>query len=140
MPRVALLFCVILAGCAFWINKPNDPETLGYVDWVVSNLTSEPDAHFYEQQAAPELLAQFSGAQFTRMAGALTKNLGRFVAYHDATGTTRQYTSPQRGISEAGQYVATADYANGSTTIDVYVIKLNGKWKLSGYHVNLHLK
>jgi len=132
-----LLSVVLLAACTFWANKPNDPETVAYVDWVSSDLIATDDPKFYADQAAPELLDKFSAAKFVKMSKLVKQTLGQFIEYHSATGTTRFYNRPVDGVTEAGQYQSSADFAHGTATIDVFVQKINGKWKLYAYYVNM---
>jgi hypothetical protein len=110
-PRFSILaICVLSAGCTFWRSVPNDPESQAYIDWIASNELTSWDASFYKQQAAPELLDQFSTHQFERLGSSIRNIFGKMVEYHNATGMTRILLTPDnKGTTEVAEFQARVD-------------------------------
>jgi hypothetical protein len=66
--------------------------------------------------------------------------LGRLSKYEGAKGSSETSYSTDTGTTITGDYVATAEYENGTATFDVVVVKRNGQWMINGFHFDAKLK
>jgi hypothetical protein len=134
---LAIALLVTLSACTFTTTKPDDAESVKYVNWVTSGLLSSWDYSFFRDQATPELLSQLDRKKFVRLHDEIRRALGETVKYTEAHGVTRFLSIPHEGVSEMAEYTSTAEFAHGIGTVYVTAVKLNGHWRLNGFYIHV---
>ena len=127
---------VMLNACAFTTTKPDDTDSVNYVDSTTTNILSNRNYSFFRDQATPELLKHFDTKQFERFHNEVRRAVGDTVKYTEAHGVTRFLSIPHDGVSEIAEYTTTVEFTHGIGTVYVTAVKLNGHWRLDGFSIH----
>jgi hypothetical protein len=133
---LAIGLLVTLSACTFTTTKPDDTDSVNYVNWTTTNILSNWNYSFFRDQATLELLKHFDTKQFVRFHNEVRRAVGDTVKYTEAHGVTRFLSIPHDGVSEIAEYTTTVEFTHGIGTVYATAVKLNGHWRLDGFYIH----
>jgi len=105
----------------------------------VGNAVPAIAASWNEEQllsrATPELRDQIMSEDLPTLS-ALSTHLGQFAEYLGATGEVSWVSLAGFGGSISATYVAKASFVNGITTFRLTLVRLDGRWMISEFHLD----
>src|SRR5262245_25079108 len=113
-------------------------EGTAFVDAAISAISAHWDTAELVDRATPELKQEIKPADLANLFERL-RPLGKLTKYDGATGNTDSNFDSTTGTTITGDYTATAEYQNGTATIDVVAVKRDGRWMINGIHFNAKL-
>jgi hypothetical protein len=139
----ALILVIIVAagiGVGVLIYKGNalDAESKAFVDSSVSAIAASWSKEQLLDRATPELRTSVKPEELKTLFDAVLQ-LGPLVEYQGATGEANMSYMAGSGSSVSASYVARAKFKNGAATIRITLLKRDGRWMISGFHVDTSL-
>jgi len=125
-------------GIAFMFQQSNslDSEARVYTDEAVTAITRHWDADELLKRAAPQLLHASKPEQVREFVEAASTRLGPLLETESAKGETKISSDVKHGgTTVTAGFVARAKFAHGEVEIDVALIKTDGRWLITGFHV-----
>ena len=136
-----IVFGLVAVGVGMVVYKAValNNEATAYVDAAIPAISAHWSASELLDRATPELKKDTTPDAVAKLFRIL-EPLGRLTKYEGAKGSSKTSYSTETGTSITGDYVATAEYENGTATFDVVVVKRNGQWMINGFHFDAKLK
>jgi hypothetical protein len=135
---IALVVVALVAaglGYAAYRGGSLDAESKAYVDAAVPAIAAHWDREQLIARAAPELLKATNPAQLQVVFDTFAK-AGPLVQYDGAKGQSSMSYFTGTGSSITAVYIATAHCRDAIVTINLNLIKRDGKWMILGFHVD----
>jgi hypothetical protein len=130
-----IVLVVLFIAYTAYIGVGIDKEARLYADDAVIAITAHWDVKELRQRATPELLQQVKpedlDSLFTWFA-----TLGALVDYQGSKQRGWNQSTGTQGTMINAEYAGDGKYAAGSATIDLMLLKRDGEWRISGFHVN----
>jgi hypothetical protein len=137
---IAILPALILGGIGVSTvaqqGNALDAESRAYVDQVVPAIARHWDQNELLGHATPELLNVINPDQAAQLF-AIFARLGKITKYRGATGEATMSLMLDSGTAVFASYVARADFDNGSATFRIGLRKLDGRWLINSFYVDL---
>lgn len=138
-----LTLVVIVAagvGVGVLIYKGNslDAESKAFVDSAAPAIAASWNKEQLLDRATPELRASVKPEDLRSLFDAVAQ-LGPLVRYEGATGEANMSYMTGSGSSVSASYVAKATFRGGTATIRFALLKRDGRWMISGFHVDSSL-
>jgi len=127
-------------GVGLLIYKGNslDTESKAFVDSVVPAIAANWSKEQLLERTTPELRASIKPEELRAVFDAVTQ-LGPLVEYQGATGDANMSYMAGSGSSVSASYVAKVRCKDGAATIQIALVKRDGRWMISGFHVDTAL-
>ena len=138
---VALIVIVVAGiGVGVLVYKGNalDAESKAFVDSAVPAIVANGSKEQLLDRATPELRDSVKPEELRALFDAVSQ-LGPFAAYEGATGEANMSYMTGSGSSVSASYIAKAQFKNGTATIHLALLKRDGRWMISGFHVDTSL-
>jgi hypothetical protein len=144
MKKVAYGIAILLAlalggiGVSTFAHKGNalDAESRAYVDQAVAAIAKNWDKNELIERATPELLGVVKPEQLTQLFVTFSR-LGKMVEYEGATGEATMLLVLNSGTAISASYIARASFDNGSATFRIGLRKLDGRWLINSFYLDL---
>jgi len=135
---IAIVAVIIAGGLLARRGFSLDAEAKAYVDQAVVAICGNWDQQQLIDRAAPELLAAM---KTNSLAGVFERasRVGPLLKYEGANGQASMIVYNGNAKITAN-YVATAQFEKGEATIKFALVKDDGGWRISGFHVDAHPK
>lgn len=136
---LCVIFIAIVAGLIFlFVSKASKLERSAqeYMDTTIPGIITDWSTQTLLDQASPELLKTVTPDQMARYFEKFHQLLGPLQSYHGARGGTRYTYTTEDGRRDLGEFTVFADFEKGEAEIKVSLIRHDGKWQISGFHVN----
>ena len=136
-----IVFALAAAGVGMMVYKAVklNNEATAYVDEAIPAISAHWNASELLERGTPELKKDAPPDVLAKLFRTL-EPLRRLTKYEGAKGSSNTSYSTDTGTSITGDFVATAEYENGTATFDVVVVKRNGQWMINGFHYDAKLK
>ncbi len=138
----AILVIIVAAGIGVGVvvYKGNalDAESKAFVDSAVPAIAASWSKDQLLDRATPELRANVKPEELRALFDAVSQ-LGPFVAYEGATGQANMAYMTGSGSAVSASYVAKAKFKDGTATVRILLLKRDGRWMISGFHVDTSL-
>jgi hypothetical protein len=134
----ALAILVVVGGLiAYAAIQGNrlDNEARLYADKAVRPIIDHWNADALKQAASPRLLAAIKPEQLASMFQWF-QTLGPLKMAQPCNGQVRIDVNSTTGRTLTGQYSCAAQFQNGAATIQLVLVKSEGEWRISGFHVS----
>ncbi|HTT84060.1 MAG TPA: hypothetical protein VMF67_11305 [Rhizomicrobium sp.] len=121
-------------GVAAYKGRALDAESKAFVDAEIPRIAQDWSEAELLHQATPELRNSTTPEQLDWLFNGF-RQLGTLVAYKGSVGGS--LISYRTGVGEtvSASYIAKARFQNGAVTFRVALLKQNGRWLISGFHV-----
>lgn len=133
------LVVIVAAGVSVsvLIYKGNalDAESKAFVDSAVQAIAANWNREQLLDRATPELRASVKPEELQAVFDAVTQ-LGPLVEYQGATGDANMSYMAGSGGSVSASYAAKVKCKDGDATIRITLVKRDGRWMISGFHVD----
>jgi hypothetical protein len=131
-----LVLAVVLTGYAIYQGGRLEADAKPYVDDAVVTITAHWKSDELRARATPELLKSAGDEQLHTLFDAFS-TLGPLVDYHGAQSNGwRSTTTIAGGTIVTADFSAHARYAKGDATIQLSLVKVDGRWMINGFHVD----
>jgi hypothetical protein len=111
-------------------------ESQAWVDDTIPKIIATWNVDEAIRDSSPELLQITSKDELKALFTTLSSKLGGLKQYNGSTGEAGVEISNGHKITTA-EYIARADFTNGSGEISIRCIKENSEWKILEFHVNV---
>jgi len=124
-------------GIAFVFHQSRtlDSEARVYTDQAVAAITAHWDADELLRRAAPQLLHASKPEEVREFVEAASSRLGPLLESDTAQGEAKISNDVKHGTVVTAGFVAHAKFEHGEVEIDVALIKVDGRWMITGFHV-----
>lgn len=131
-----LLVIVAVVGFAIIAVKGStlDEESKAYVDEAVPLILADLDQSTLFKYASPELIESASQEEFNKLFKWF-KRLGEFKEYKESTGQANMSYTTHSGKIISGQYVAKVEFETGPATVNIAIVKRDGRWLINGFRI-----
>lgn len=130
---------LVLGGSGFaylaYVGTGLDRQARQYADAAIPAIVGTWSAEALEQRATPDLLHSMT-PKAARAMFAMFAELGPLVRYDGAKGQAMMHTTLGKGETVSADYVARAQFTHGDAVINLHLRKVDGVWKVDGFHVN----
>jgi hypothetical protein len=136
-----VMACVIVvAGNAAYTVYRRDAlhwQSQSFADAAVSAITARWDAKQLLDRATPRLGSSPRPAQWKSLFETLARQLGPLVDYPGAAGNTcaPDVANPDGPTEAAYVYIAHAKFRAGGATVQISVLKRDGRWMIDYFQV-----
>jgi hypothetical protein len=139
---ILTLIIIVAAGVGVGVlvYKGNalDAESKAFVDSAVPAIAASWSKEQLLDRATPELRANVTPEQLKALFDAVSQ-LGPLTGYEGATGEANMSYMAGSGGGVSASYVAKAKFKDGAATIRIALLKRDGRWMISGFHVDTSL-
>ena len=138
MGIVFLSILIIIILMVFFVltgGRRLDMQSKKYMDSANISIISAWNMQELIKRASPELKAATSDADLEKIFN-LFRKLGGLKKYNGCEGGTNVSLSTQHGKIITAEYVAKAEFDNGSATITVKLIKHANNWQILGFNID----
>jgi hypothetical protein len=131
-----LLLCVAMFAYAAWKLVGLDAEARAYAHSAVQVITAHWDSRELRSRATQDLMSKVSDQKLSAMF-VWFSSLGKPVHDRGCQGNASVYKSMVgHPGSTTGHYDCSVTFQGGDATIDLFLVKQDGKWLINGFHVN----
>jgi hypothetical protein len=139
----ALTLVVIVAagigvGIVAYKGNALDAESKAFVDGAVPAIAANWSKEQLLDRATPELRDSVKPEELRSLFDAVSQ-LGPLVEYEGAAGDANMSYMAGSGSTVSASYVAKAKFKDGVATIQITLVKRDGRWMISGFHVDTSL-
>jgi hypothetical protein len=134
---IVVAACIGL-GVVIYKGHALDAESHAFVDRVVPTIAAGWNAEQLFDRATPELRTSVKPAELTALLNAVGQ-LGPLVEYQGAKGDANLSYIAGAGGSVTASYVAKAKFRDGTASIQIALVKRDGRWLISGFYVHTAL-
>lgn len=135
---VILVAAGIGVGVLIYKGNSLDAASKAFVDRAVPAIAASWNKEQLLDRATPELRASVKPEDWRALFDAVSQ-LGPLVEYQGATGEANMSYMAGAGGSVTASYVAKAKFKGGIATIRIALVKRDGRWMISGFHVDTAL-
>jgi len=125
-------------GVLVYKGKTLDVESKAFVDSAVPAIAAGWNKEQLLDRATPELRDSVKPEQLRSLFDAVSQ-LGPLVEYEGAAGDANMSYMAGSGSTVSASYVAKAKFKDGVATIQITLVKRDGRWMISGFHVDTSL-
>jgi hypothetical protein len=139
---LGVIFSVLLVGGGIGIfviarnGAALDAESKDYVDDAVVTITAHWNPDELMKRASPNLRQIAKPDDIVGLFGAAMTALGPLVDYQGAKGGSLVSAMSGSGTTISARYVAHARYARSDADLELSLLKVDGVWKIEGFHIN----
>jgi hypothetical protein len=134
------LVLLVVLGIGIFIVARNgaalDAESKAYVDDAVITIAAHWSPDELMKRASLHLRQTVKRDDIEGLFGAAMTALGPLVDYQGAKGTSLVTATALTGTTITASYVAQAKFMKGSAELQVALTKIDGLWKIEGFHIN----
>lgn len=137
----AIIVVVIGVAAAIFIPRgiKLDHEAVAYIRDVVPAIAASADGQALVERATPTLAAALrSGSELDKLSAAF-RELGTLKHLDDLKGRVSTTTVSGDGIQTFGIYTAQAEFEEGHASVRILLQRVDGTWRIDGFHVNSHV-
>ncbi|MHB1950598.1 MAG: hypothetical protein ACYCQK_03910 [Acidiferrobacteraceae bacterium] len=142
LQALGIVFLVVLVaggsiiGYAAYTGSRLDASSRKYVDSAVPAIVANWSEQALMSRADPRLLRATSPYEMAQLFAWL-RTLGPMERYCGSTGQATEFLSARSGRIVSARYTACAQFAKGTASIDVALVRNRDKgWQIVGFHVN----
>jgi hypothetical protein len=128
------LLILISVGSVAWWCHTYEPEAKAFLEDSLREISSDWDGDRLVKRAAPELFNNGRVDQLRAMISALSP-LGPLKSIESLGGTGFGYNW-KSGQYIYANYATNAHFANGEATVRIGLVHRDGKWLITGFHIN----
>jgi succinate dehydrogenase hydrophobic anchor subunit len=135
-------FAVILlvAGIAAAIYFPHamklDREAIAYIQDTMPKIVGHWNSKELLDRATPQLDSTMKSHGGPERHFEMFRKLGPLKHLNAPTGGVGTTVYPGQGAATLGEYSAKAEFENGTATILIQLLRMNGQWMINGLRVN----
>jgi len=133
LSAIGLVLGAIAFGIFAYIGTGTDRSSKEYVDAAVPQIVSNWSTDELMNRVAPSYLSMFKRADMDKLFQSFSK-LGSLQKYNGSTGSSN-FNFGSSGVEITAKYVAQASFQNGDATFNVYLVRVDGKWMIAGFHL-----
>jgi hypothetical protein len=133
---VVALIAIGIVGFGYLAHKGRalDEEAAAYSGDAVTAITAHWDAAALTARAAPHMAQAVTPGKLTALF-AWFATLGPMQDTPTCRGTSSVYANVGGTSTITANYTCDARYQAGEAAVSVGLVKLNGAWRISGFHV-----
>lgn len=135
-----ILVLVIAGGVGLFFAARNgaalNAESKAYVDDAVVAITAHWSVDELMTRSTPQLRQITKPDVLRGLFDAASTALGPLVKYDGAKGEAVMSTRTGSGTTISARYFAHARFQKGDADFVVVLLKINGSWKIEGFHIN----
>jgi len=127
---------VYFAHFFIFVQPELNQESKAWVDSTIPKILTNWNVNEMVNDSSPELMQTTSESDVSKLFSTLSSKLGAFKKYDGSTGEAGVDINNGREMTTA-QYVAEADFTEGTANVTIEGIKENGVWKILYFYVSI---